>query len=359
MPGNDRTRVLVVDDSAVVRLMLSREIAKDPDLELVGAESSGQTALDKLQVLRPDVVVLDVEMPGLNGVDTVAAMSEKYPRLPVIMFSSYTEEGARITIEALARGAADYVTKPSQASSPEAATAIVRDQLLGKVKVLGKRRRSPVPPAPAVVADSVPEPPSTSHAAVEFVGIAASTGGTNALEVLLPALPANFPVPIVIVQHMPPIFTQRLAERLASKSAIRVRDALSGEPLTAATALIAPGDFHIVVRRTATGNHAYVVTNQGPTENSCRPSADVMFRSAAETFGPHALAVVLTGMGQDGLGGCRDLFRAGGQVIVQDEMSSVVWGMPGSVARAGLASKVLPLERIAAEILRRVLEKRP
>jgi two-component system chemotaxis response regulator CheB len=197
------------------------------------------------------------------------------------------------------------------------------------------------------------------------------------LEIVLTGLPADFPVPITIVQHMPPIFTRRLAERLASKSAIGVREAQSGESLDPATALIAPGDFHLLIRRRPAGGTAvpanptaatsnplncgngYVLLNQAPLENSCRPAGDVMFRSAAEAYGNHVLAVVMTGMGQDGLVGCQAVWRAGGKVIAQDESSSVVWGMPGAVARAGLASKILPIDHIGAEIARRVREGRP
>jgi two-component system chemotaxis response regulator CheB len=191
---------------------------------------------------------------------------------------------------------------------------------------------------------------------VGIVCIAASTGGPNAIEVVLPALPADFPVPIVIVQHMPPMFTRQLAQRLATRCALEVREAKSGEALQPGTALIAPGDFHVAVRSRASG--AFVVTNQDPPENSCRPSADFLLRSAAEAFGERTLAVVLTGMGQDGLKGCQVVRAAGGKIVVQDEPTSVVWGMPGAVARAGLAGRVLPIECIAADILRRAREGR-
>jgi two-component system, chemotaxis family, protein-glutamate methylesterase/glutaminase len=191
---------------------------------------------------------------------------------------------------------------------------------------------------------------------VEVVAIGVSTGGPNALAALLPQWPATLPVPIVLVQHMPPTFTKLLAERLAAKSALRISEGTLGQTLEPGHAWVAPGDFHMIVKQDAAAVRLHM--HQGPQENSCRPAVDVLFRSVAETFGPHALAVVLTGMGQDGLRGCEAIREAGGQVLVQDEASSVVWGMPGFVARAGLADKVLPLDQLGVEILRRVEEGR-
>jgi two-component system chemotaxis response regulator CheB len=355
----NRIRVLIVDDSVVVRLMLQHLIREDPLLQFAGAESSGQAALDNLDTLRPDIVILDVEMPGLNGVETVAAIRARDPRLPVIMFSSHTEDGAAVTIEALSRGASDFVTKPSQTTSAEAAMAFVREQLLAKIKALGTVRRHPLSRA----TQDVPEPSlgtgtlkEKNRSLVQLVCLAASTGGPEALETVLTALPASFPVPIAIVQHMPPFFTKQLAKRLAEKCPIWVREAQSGESLDPGVALLAPGDFHLQVRRG--DQRGYVITNSDPQENSCRPAADVLFRSAAKEFGNQALAVVLTGMGQDGLKGCEALRHAGSQVVIQDEATSVIWGMAGAVARAGLAAKVLPIDRIAADITRRVREGR-
>ncbi|MBC7819760.1 MAG: chemotaxis-specific protein-glutamate methyltransferase CheB [Planctomycetaceae bacterium] len=337
--------------------MLQQLIHEDPLLVVAGAESSGQAALDKLSALCPDVVILDVEMPGMSGVETVAAIRARDARLPVIMFSSYTEDGAAVTIEALSRGASDFVTKPSQTASADAAMTVVREQLLSKIKALGKVRHRP---QPVVTPDAEDSSASWSVArkrpVIEIVCLAASTGGPEALELVLTALPANFPIPIAIVQHMPPFFTKQLARRLAEKCAIRVREAQSGETLEAGTALIAPGDFHLQVRRRDA--RCYAITNAAPPENSCRPAADVLFRSAAEEFGNQALAVVMTGMGQDGLKGCEALRNAGGRVVVQDEATSVIWGMAGSVSRAGFASTVLPLSKIAPEIIRRAHEGR-
>ena len=356
--ADTRIRVLIVDDSVVARLMLQQVIREDPLLEIAGAESSGQAALDKLDALRPDIVILDVEMPGLNGVETVAALRARHHRLPVIMFSAYTEDGAAVTIEALSRGASDFVTKPAQTASADAAMTLVREQLIPKIKALANVRRRPQPETiPGADESSFSWKVSPKRPLFEVVCLAASTGGPEALETVLTALPANFPVPIAIVQHMPAFFTKQLARRLGEKCAIRVREAESGEPLEPGTALIAPGEFHLEVRRRDT--RCYAITNTRPAENSCRPAADVLFRSAAEEFGSQTLAVVMTGMGLDGLKGCEAVQKAGGRIVVQDEATSVIWGMPGAVSRAGLASKELPLDKIAAEIIRRALEGRP
>lgn len=360
MAEDNRIRVLIVDDSVVVRLMLQQLIHEDPLLMVAGAEASGQAALNKLDVLNPDVVILDVEMPGMSGVETVAAIRARAPRLPVIMFSSYTEDGAAVTIEALSNGASDFVTKPAQTSSADAAMALVREQLLTKIKALGKlRRRLPVTePTTETSADSSGSwKPISKRPIIEVVCLAASTGGPEALELVLTGLPASFPVPIAIVQHMPPFFTKQLAKRLSEKCAIRVREAQSSESLEPGTALIAPGDFHLQVRRR--DSRCYAILNSGPPENSCRPAADVLFRSAAEEFGNQALVVVMTGMGQDGMRGSEAVKNAGGRVVIQDEASSVIWGMAGSVSRAGLASKVVPLKNIAIDIMLRVQEGRP
>jgi two-component system chemotaxis response regulator CheB len=295
----------------------------------------------------------------MSGVETVAAIRARAPRLPVIMFSAYTEDGAAVTIEALSRGASDFVMKPAQTASADTAMNFIREQLLTRIKAFGKHRSRPLPArANEAAADSSGSwRPTSKRPVIEIVCLAASTGGPEALELVLTALPASFPVPIAVVQHMPPFFTKQLARRLAEKCAIRVREAQSGEPLEPGTALIAPGDFHLQVRRRDA--RCYAITSSGPPENSCRPAADVLFRSAAEEFGDQALVVVMTGMGQDGLNGSEAVKKAGGRVVIQDEASSVIWGMAGSVSRAGFASKVVPLKNIAADIMLRVQEGRP
>lgn len=346
-------RVLVVDDAVVIRRLLSDTLAGDPGIEVVGAAASGRIALQKIPQVTPDVVTLDVEMPEMSGLETLAAIRASYPKLPVIMFSTLTARGAGATLEALALGAADYVTKPANVGSVQAAMQAVREQLIPKIKtfcgaVAGHERPAPRPPAPA--------PRPLGGRPVELLAIGVSTGGPNALSALLPSLPGAFPVPIVVVQHMPPVFTRLLAERLQARCALRVREAQQGEALRAGEVLVAPGDWHLTVART--GDVLRARLHQEQPENSCRPAVDVLFRGAAAAAGPGVLGLVLTGMGHDGLRGARDIRDAGGQIVVQDQATSVVWGMPGAVAEAGLADRILPLEEIATDLMRRVARGR-
>jgi two-component system chemotaxis response regulator CheB len=352
VPG-EKIRVLVVDDSTVVRRFLSNAITADPALEVVGTASNGSIALQKIALLSPQVVTMDIEMPEMSGLEALAAIRRTNPTLPVIMVSSLTERGAVATLEALSLGATDYVTKPSSLSSAGDAERdhFIRD-LIAKLKGLGSRRTA-IALRAAVVPVRAPIRPLLRRASrVEVVAIGVSTGGPNALAELIPALPANFPVPVVIVQHMPPLFTKLLAERLAGKSAVGVREGSAGDALVAGTVIIAPGNHHMTVERSVAGTQ--IRLNQGPLENSCRPAVDVLFRSVSEIYGAGVLAVVMTGMGQDGLRGCEAVRARGGHVVVQDEKTSVVWGMPGFVAEAGLADEILPLSELALAIVRNV-----
>jgi len=356
-----KIRVLVVDDAVVIRKIVTDVLAEDPDIEVVGTAANGRIALQKITQVNPDLVTMDVEMPDMNGLECLKELRKTHPKLPVIMFSTLTERGANATIEALTYGASDYVTKPANIGSVGMALQRVREQLIPKIKSLCQApapaapARTPTPaPAPAVIAAALtPAPPLSMHrGAIEVVTIGVSTGGPNALAAIIPHLPGNLSVPIVLVQHMPPLFTRFLAERLNSQSQLDVREAAGGEELLPGTVYIAPGDYHMVVERK--GARIVTALNQAPPENSCRPSVDVLFRSVSEAYRTAVLAVVLTGMGQDGLRGCEDIKRWGGSVFVQDEATSVVWGMPGFVARAGLADRVLPLDEIAPELTRRV-----
>jgi two-component system, chemotaxis family, protein-glutamate methylesterase/glutaminase len=339
----DRIRVLLVDDAAAVRRLVSAALNRDPDLEVVGTAGDGQVALARLAELRPDVVLLDLEMPVLGGLETLVALRKTHPRLPVIMFSRFTQRGVEATVHALTLGADDYVPKPGDGLD---VSSCIEELLIPKIKLLGRRERgSPKAPRP---------PPAVSAPAtgrVEVVAVGASTGGPNVLAELVAALPADWSVPLVIVQHMPPEFTARLAERLAEKARLRIREAVEGEPVSAAHGWVAPGGQHLLLRRDRAA--VRLALDRGPPVNSCRPAVDVLFRSAAEAYGPGVLAVVLTGMGQDGLRGCECVRAAGGRVLVQDEASSVVWSMPGAVAQAGLADQALPPEQLGREILRR------
>lgn len=352
-----KIRVLIVDDAVVVRSRVSKLLTTDPALEVVGVAAHGRIALAKIPHVNPDVVILDVEMPEMDGLETLAAIRQHYPTLPVIMFSAATRTGATATLDALALGASDYVTKPSQMGSLEAANQHICEQLIPKIKVFGTQM--PLSLQSGVHAASWNEncsPPSVltppSSKSIEVVGIGVSTGGPNALTALLPQFPADFPVPILIVQHMPPVFTKLLAERLAAKCHLRVDEATIGTVLEAGRVWIGPGNFHLMVQ--SHGTRKQIMIHQAPPENSCRPSVDVLFRSLAQEYGSGVLAIVLTGMGQDGLYGCKCIREAGGQILAQDQDSSVVWGMPGFVAKAGLADQVLPLDQLADEVIHRV-----
>jgi two-component system, chemotaxis family, protein-glutamate methylesterase/glutaminase len=353
-----KIRVLVVDDEVVVRRMVADVLAADDALEVVGTAATGRIALSKIAQLKPDLVTLDLEMPETDGLETLAVIRQSYPFLPIVVLSRRAQSGASITREALALGANDCIALPEKAGLAPTASECVRDQLIPKIKRLGVRQtgRSSLSAPSPVARPGGRSALFTLQAPVEIVVIGASTGGPNALAVLFPAFPADFPIPIVIVQHMPPVFTGRLAERLSSLSQIETQEAENGALVRPGRAWLAPGDFHVALARDA--GAVRLRTHQGPHENSCRPSADVLFRSAVEVYGAGVLAVVLTGMGQDGLRGCERIRAAGGQVLAQDAATSVVWGMPGAVCRAGLADAVLPLDQLGPEIVRRVLKGR-
>jgi two-component system, chemotaxis family, protein-glutamate methylesterase/glutaminase len=340
-------RVLVVDDSVVVRKLLSEALASAAEIELVATASNGAIALAKIPQVNPDVVTLDIAMPGLNGIDTLTEIRKLYPKLPVIMFSSLTEQGASITLEALSLGASDYMTKPTNSSSLANAMGQVRTELLTKILSLADRKgATPVSRIPHA------EKKSPGANPIEILAIGTSTGGPNALAQVIPQLPPEFPVPVVIVQHMPTLFTRLLAERLNSQSPLRVHEGQAGAVLGPGQVWIAPGNYHMTVARK--GARAMLELNQDAPENSCRPAVDVLFRSVAYAYGPNILAVVMTGMGSDGARGAAYIREAGGEIIVQDEASSVVWGMPGAVLGTGGADLICPLAEISQQILRKV-----
>ncbi len=345
----NRIRVLVVDDSVVIRSLLRQILAGEPDMEAVGVAANGRIALAMLDQVSPEVVTLDIEMPEMNGLQTLAALRKVRPRLPVIMFSTLTERGAVATLEAFSLGASDYVTKPSNVRGLAGGAEAIRSQLLWKIRALCRREK--LEPPPIAVRPRTASLHLSSGNKVVAVVIGTSTGGPNALSKVLPLLPDDFPVPVMVVQHMPPTFTRFLAERLNKECRIRVHEAKDGSIVQPGGAWIAPGDFHLTLERN--GMAVRLRTNQAPPENSCRPSVDVLFRSAAQAYGSGLLGVVMTGMGQDGLRGSEVIRDAGGCVIAQDEASSVVWGMPGFVVNAGLAESVLPVGDIGLEIIRR------
>jgi two-component system chemotaxis response regulator CheB len=357
---------MIVDDSVVIRRLLSDVLSGDPDIEITTTASNGQIALTKLQTIEVDLVVLDIEMPELGGLDTLRAIRKRNRRLPVIMFSTLTERGARETLEALASGASDYVTKPANMGSIAESRETVRTQLVPKVLALGggptgrpEPRRAGVAPAPPTRAMPAPRPrrPDERVTRPRVLVIGSSTGGPEALNQLIPRLPRDIAVPVLIVQHMPPLFTTMLAERLDRSSPLTVLEAKGGEPLRPGVVYLAPGDYHLEIANAGSRQAKFSdALTQAPPENFCRPSVDVLFRSAARAYGDAVLAVVLTGMGSDGRAGAQQIVERGGRVIVQDRPTSVVWGMPGSVADQGLADEILPLDRIAAAIIRRLGE---
>lgn len=389
---------MVVDDSAVIRKIVTSTLIREGDIEVVGTAASGKEAVARFRELHPDVITLDIEMPEMNGIEAVGHIRKIDQHIPIIMFSTLTEAGGQATLDALAMGATDYVTKPSNSSSIDASKDVIAHALVGKVRALGSKRRSNHQhSAPGMLspthrptitreAASHPQPtsalsvpgrsttdristqssdlsdsgqPARNHTArihsnmkrpsVVVVGI--STGGPNALSEVIPALPANLGVPIVIVQHMPATFTRLLAERLDSKSRVNVREAVGGETLRPGDVYIAPGEHHLVINSNARGDLTLSLDNSAPV-NSCRPSVDVLFHSAAK-LGSSVLALVMTGMGQDGFVGARELKSVGAEVVTQDEATSIVWGMPGYVTNAGLSDQVLALGSIAPFIARR------
>jgi two-component system chemotaxis response regulator CheB len=340
-------RVLIVDDSATIRGLLSATLEADPDLKVVGAAANGRIGIDIIPSVSPDIVLLDVEMPVLDGIETLREIRQIAPKLPVVMFSSLTERGAKPTLDALLAGANDYAAKPAGLAAADVA-ATIRDEVIAKIKALVPRTLS----QPRPVVASPPRRPTASREPVRGVVIGVSTGGPTALAEVLPAFARNCPVPVLIVQHMPAFFTTQLAERLTKLTGTSVREATEGMPLKAGDVVLAPGGRHLVLAANSAGTVTRLTDD--PPENSCRPAADLLFRSAAKLWGPGTLAIVLTGMGRDGLAGSRAIVEAGGGVLVQDEFSSVVWGMPGEVARAGLADAVLPLAHLGAEVALRL-----
>ncbi|HJL18318.1 MAG TPA: chemotaxis-specific protein-glutamate methyltransferase CheB [Sandaracinaceae bacterium LLY-WYZ-13_1] len=350
-------RVLVCDDSPAARGLLARVLSDVPAVELQPMVASGPDALARIRDDRPDLLLLDLQMPGFDGLATLAALRRFDRRLPVIVFSSFVGEGARATFDALARGAHDCVHKPSDARGPSEAIERIRAALVPKVRALTARasRGTPSPelsspralraPRASVVPRSAPRP---SRAAFEVLALGASTGGPRALMSLLAALPRPFPVPVLVTQHMPSAVIPVFARRLGAPGAFESAEARHGERLRPDRIYVAPGDHHLTV---AGGR---VCLDRGPEEHGCRPAVDPMLRSLARAHGAGVLAAVLTGMGTDGADGAEAVRAAGGTVLAQDADSALVYGMPRAVARRGAADAIVALDDMAAEIARLV-----
>jgi len=349
-----RIRVLIVDDSVVIRRLIKEILDADKRIEVVGVAHNGQIAVGKVDELKPDALTMDIEMPVMNGVEAVKAIRKKHPRLPIVMFSTLTERGASATMDALAAGASDYVTKPANVGSVMESRQSISEQLVPKLialtgarKMVSSARTALPPPQP---------PPGQSRAGAAnrrsqpfgLLAIGSSTGGPDALATVLTALPGDLPVPVLITQHMPPVFTKMLAQRLDSTCRLSISEAVEGDSVAPGRVLIAPGGLHMELKTRGTG--VVVHLSDAPPENFCRPAVDVMFRSVASVFRNRVLAVVLTGMGRDGAAGAGVIRTAGGEVFAQDEATSVVWGMPGATVMAGQADRVLPLEQVAATV---------
>jgi len=350
-----KAKVLVVDDAMLIRRMVADVLAADPAIEVVGEAANGRIALQKIPQLNPDLVTLDVEMPEMNGLQTLKEIRKTHPRLPVIMFSAVTERGASDTLEALHYGASDYVTKPGNAAGRGIAQTRIREDLVPKIKslcrlVTGASTAKPGGGAarPGAAFTLRPLGPSIS---ADVVAISLSTGGPAAIGEIVSKLPADLRVPLLVVPHMAPMFTKFFTERLATQTPLKVVEATEGMNVRGGVIYVAPGDFHLTVHRR--DGAAVLELTQEPPLHSHRPAADVLFRSVAAAYGSRALGLVLTGMGQDGVRGCEEITMAGGRVIVQDEATSVVWEMAGLVAKAGLADAVMPLVEIAGELTRR------
>lgn len=345
-----KIRVFIVDDTAVVRRMITGIIENDPEMEVVGQASNGKEALDLIQTVNADIITMDIEMPVMDGISTVKEIRKFDRKTPILMLSSLTLTGAEQTFDALIAGATDYITKPSNSSDLAHSLEKLTLQLLPRIKsIYHKSHRLEIPqtlvaPKTGISKSKLPKP--------EILCIGTSTGGPNALDQFFQNLNRSIPIPILIVQHMPPVFTKKFAERMDTKFVNTFHEAMDGQLIEKGHVYIAPGGKHM--EAVADGDSRYIKLHEGDLENSCRPSVDPLFRSVARIYKSKALSIILTGMGQDGLKGCKEILKLGGKNIVQDKATSIVWGMPRAVSEANLADKTLPLNRIHEEVIHRL-----
>lgn len=359
-------RVMICDDSAIIRRLIKTSLQLEKSLEVVCEAKNGREAIEKFNEAKPDVIVMDIEMPVVDGLQAVKEIRQLDATVPIIMFSSLTSRGAAASLDALAAGATDFATKPTGAGHIQQALESLRRDLIPKLLqwTVGKRASLAEQNAAAdnhlasltssefriAGLDTTTRSAGKSIGQIHAIAIGVSTGGPQALARLLGNLPSPFPIPILIAQHMPPVFTNLLAERLTKQTGHDVHEAVDGEELTGGSVLIAPGDHHLTIERQ--GNKVVAKLNQDPPEHSCRPSVNPLFCSLADCFGDQALGIVLTGMGQDGARGAKQIKSHGGYVFVQDKASSTVWGMPGQVVQSGCADRILPLDQIADQVNR-------
>lgn len=344
-------KVLVVDDSPFMRRAITRMITSEPGIEIVGQATNGAEAIQRIVELRPDVVTMDIEMPVMDGLTALKRIMAENP-LPIIMMSTLTQANSSATLQALELGAFDFVPKP-ESSMLDVFT--VQNELTSKIKEASRPRRTgplpPMPPVPAAPPPSLKNGESRVTPPIELVAIGISTGGPPALQAVLPQLPGDFPVPILVVQHMPPGFTRSLAERLDKLSSVRVKEAEQGERLEPGTVYIAPAGWHLTLKSDARGKTVQLI-DSSDSKTWHKPSVDVMMASVAATFGSRALGLIMTGMGNDGTAGAGAMKRVGAPIWAQDEETCVVYGMPRAVYESGVVDRVLPLPRIATELIR-------
>jgi len=367
-----KIRILVVDDTIVYRKAISDVLNELPGVEVVGVAHNGKIAMSKIATLKPDLLTLDIEMPVMNGIEVLAELKEKYPEVGAIMLSTLTNDGSLMTMKALELGAFDFILKP-QSSSQEEGKKIIKQAIAPMIRAFSRSKNTSVgfdkrsgrlegkgfqkKRFPSSITQTNRTAGSgvgrqKSHSVIVAIGI--STGGPNALAQMLPQLPGDLGVPIIIVQHMPPIFTQYLASSLNAKCALTVKEAQEGEPIKKNTVYIAPGGKQMKLRAEANGINRLIRITNDPPENSCRPSADYLFRSVADFYIGRTTAVIMTGMGSDGTKGLGTLKSKGAFIIAQDEESCVVFGMPKNPIETGLADIVVPLDKIAGEITKSV-----
>jgi len=346
---SSKISVIIVDDSDIYRVLLFKVLSQEKDIEVISLARSGQLALPRVRHYKPDIVILDMEMPDLDGLKTLEIIRKESPESRVIMFCSKTPESARQTIKALELGAKDFVTKPESSSNVSVEDYIV-EKLITKIKAIGKHRNETgLDLNTANIAKSQVAPPQKGK--YDFCAIGISTGGPDALRLLLPVLPENLDGSIFIVQHMPPFFTKQLAESLNSISSLRVVEGADKMKVEKGVIYIAPGGKHMAVKKDSHFDYSIAILD-GPPEESCKPSANVLFRSVAETFGSNAIGIIMTGMGQDGYKGFVELKKAGAYLLAQNEESCLVFGMPMLPIKEKLVSEIHSIRGLSDAIVR-------